>query len=216
MKRKIIVIVSAIIFGIVISYIIYTKTSPKKTVGKIDVIVIENNEIETKDDGGDEILEPPIEDNNIDIKDDEVVIESNEKNNSPKKNNQTNNNVKQNQIKEDNNVSSNVDNSSTVEKQEEPINQPGIINEPPKEEVKEDIVIPTTPQEPEYDEEYYRLKSKTFETTRECWDKGIEISLTDTVNINGTYCESVGYKGELIGYKLFIIYKTGEITEYKW
>ena len=77
------------------------------------------------------------------------------------------------------------------------------------------IIIEIPPDNSE-DLTLQELKSHTFPTYQDCQKKGIEIALTDTVGIERTYCESVGYKGELVGYKLFIIYATGEIKEYKW
>ena len=65
-------------------------------------------------------------------------------------------------------------------------------------------------------EELDKLKINTFVTNEECQNKGIEINLTDMVNITSTFCESVAYKGELIGYKLYLIYKDGKTERYVW
>ena len=64
--------------------------------------------------------------------------------------------------------------------------------------------------EPKIDVELEKLKKGLFKTEAECLQKGIDISLTDTVNISGSYCESVAYKGQIIGYKLYIRYSSGE------
>ena len=130
--------------------------------------------------------------------------------------------MKKNQLNQDNSVSSNVDISPPSENKEEiTLNnednkQSGIINESPKEEPKQEEVIIEIPSDNSEDLTLKELKSHTFPTYQDCQTKGIEIGLTDTVGIEKTYCESVGYKGELVGYKLFIIYATGEIKEYKW
>ena len=214
MKRKVIVIIIAILVGILIGYIIYSKTNNYNSIRKIDVIVVENEKTEDKDEGGSEILEPPItKESNLELSEDDTSIKSKEQTSSVKKSN----NVENKQIKEDNNVSSNVDISPPSEKKEEIISsnednkQPEINIESPKEEI-----IIEMPSDNTEDLTLQELKSHTFPTYQDCQKKGIEIALTDTVGIERTYCESVGYKGELVGYKLFIIYATGEIKEYKW
>ena len=221
MKRKVIVIIIAILVGILIGYIIYSKTNNYNSIRKIDIIVVENDKIEDK--GGSEILDPPItEDNQLDVPKEEISIETREQTSSVKNNNQQNNNNEEKQVKENNNVSSNVDISPPSEKKEEIIlnnednKQPEINIESPKEEPKQEEIIIEIPSDNTEDLTLQELKSHTFPTYQDCQKKGIEIGLTDTVGIDRTYCESVGYKGELVGYKLFIIYATGEIKEYKW
>ncbi len=220
MKRKFIVIIIAILVGILIGYIIYSKTNNYNSIRKIDVIVVENDKIEDK--GGSEILDPPItQDTNLELFEDNTSIKSKEQT-SYEKNNKQNNNVENKQVKENNNVSSNVDISPPSEKKEEIISnnednkQPEINIESPKEEPKQEEIIIEIPSDNTEDLTLQELKNHTFPTYQDCQKKGIEIALTDTVGIERTYCESVGYKGELVGYKLFIIYATGEIKEYKW
>ena len=218
MKRKVIFIIIAVLVGTLIGYIIYSKTNNYNSIRKIDVIVVENEKTEDKDEGGSEILEPPIiKESNLELSEDDTSIKSKEQTSSVKNNNKQSNNVENKQIKEDNNVSSNVDISPPSEKKEEIISsnednkQPEINIESPKEEI-----IIEMPSDNTEDLTLQELKSHTFPTYQDCQKKGIEIGLTDTVGIDRTYCESVGYKGELVGYKLFIIYATGEIKEYKW
>lgn len=223
MKRKVIVIIVAILVGILIGYIIYSKTNNYNSIRKIDVIVVENEKTEDKDEGGSEILEPTItKESNLELSEDDTSIKSKEQTSSVKNNNKQNNNVGNKQIKEDNNVSSNVDISPPSERKEEIIlnnednKQPEINIESPKEEPKQEEIIIEIPSDNTEDLTLQELKNHTFPTYQNCQKKGIEIALTDTVGIERTYCESVGYKGELVGYKLFIIYATGEIKEYKW
>ena len=214
MKRKVIFIIIVVLVGTLIGYIIYSKTNNYNSIRKIDVIVVENEKTEDKDEGGSEILEPPItKESNLELSEDDTSIKSKEQTSSVKKSN----NVENKQIKEDNNVSSNVDISPPSERKEEIIlnnednKQPEINIESPKEEI-----IIEMPSDNTEDLTLQELKNHTFPTYQDCQKKGIEIALTDTVGIERTYCESVGYKGELVGYKLFIIYATGEIKEYKW
>ena len=221
MKRKVICIIIAILVGILIGYIIYSKTNNYNSIRKIDIIVVENDKIEDK--GGSESLDPPItKESNLELSEDDTSIKSKEQTSSVKNNNKQSNNVENKQIKEDNNVSSNVDISPPSEKKEEIISnnednkQPEINIESPKEEPKQEEIIIEMPSDNTEDLTLQELKSHTFPTYQDCQKKGIEIALTDTVGIDRTYCESVGYKGELVGYKLFIIYATGEIKEYKW
>ena len=221
MKRNVIFIIIAILVGILIGYIIYSKTNNYNSIRKIDVIVVENDKIEDK--GGSEILDPPIaNDNNLELSEDDTSIKSKEQTSSIKNNNQQSNKNEKKQVKENNNISSNVDISLPSKKKEEIISnnednkQPEINIESPKEEPKQEEIIIEMPSDNTEDLTLQELKSHTFPIYQDCQKKGIEIALTDTVGIERTYCESVGYKGELVGYKLFIIYATGEIKEYKW
>lgn len=79
-------------------------------------------------------------------------------------------------------------------------NIPEVKNEP---KVEEKI-------ESKEDKELENLQRGLFKTEAEALQKGIEISLTDTVGISGSYCESVAYQGKIIGYKLYIRYSNGE------
>ena len=179
MKRKVIVIIVAILVGILIGYIIYSKTNNYNSIRKIDVIVVENDKIEDKDEGGNEILDPPItKDSNLELSEDNTSIKSKEQTSSVKNNNKQSNSVENKQIKEDNNVSSNVDISPPSEKKEEIISsnednkQPEINIESPKEEI-----IIEMPSDNTEDLTLQELKSHTFPTYQDCQKKGIEIAL---------------------------------------
>lgn len=83
-----------------------------------------------------------------------------------------------------------------------------------KESVKENEETPIPPKETEKDEKYYQIKKSVFSTVEDCNEKGMEIALSDTVNILGNTCFSVSYNGEIIGYDLYIRYADGRFEKY--
>ena len=196
MKKKMVFIVSTIVLVIVVAVFVVVNQESKadNIAGKkgIGVALLMNYE---------EMLvnfEPIVE-----IVDDTTPEEVS--NNQASDDGQSNsNNGNQNQGNNSNGNSGNDNCNNTTGNN----TNPEVKDEQPK------VDVPPKEEEPQVDDEYNRLIAGTFPTNESCTAKGLEVALSDTVNISGSMCETVAYKGKIIGYKLYIRYSNGEYKHY--
>ena len=191
MKKKIILIVSsvAVVIGAVIFIGLSQQSEFSNTIKKGNVgewLMLKETEVSTDA----EVVEEVIDDDSD--KEETVNIQNGN-------DGQSNNNNNQNQGNNNNGNNGNNDNSN---------NNPEPNNDTPK--TEDDPKV----NEPQDDDEYNRLIAGTFPTNESCTAKGLEVALSDTVNVAGSSCETVAYKGKIIGYKLYIRYSDGEYKYY--
>lgn len=138
------------------------------------------------------------------IKDDIPIVEEEIKENdiSSQDNNSLYNNDKQNIPS--NNSHSQVNNNNThvpIVEEETPKTEENTT--PTIEDKPSDVIIP-----PQVDEELERLKKLCPYTSQSCMDASIDVSLNNTSdpNFKHTACESMAYKGQLVGFCMLIYY----------
>ena len=121
--------------------------------------------------------------------------------------------------KKDNNITSESSNKTeTFPKSEVKEEKKEEVQPKTKEETSKTIeIVIEEPKEADYknDPEYIKMKKELFSSKDECLKKGIDLNFSDSENIASTMCTSESYKGNEVGFRLYIRYKDGTYKEYK-
>lgn len=229
MKKKVlftILLIIILLISVYIGYIMSKKISTKKVDKKFEIIIKESNKNELTD----EIIEK-IEEKNVVLEqkseekttevikaNPEVSNSSASKSNSMKSSKNKQNKSSTSKVKENiKTVQESKSEGTKTENYSSNDEETKIEVNKPKEDNKIIEIVVEEPKESDYknDPEYIKMKKELFSSKNECLKKGIDLNFSDSENIASTMCTSESYKGNEVGFRLYIRYKDGTYKEYK-